>query len=268
MFQNCTSLVNAPVLSATTMENYCYGQMFQGCTALVTAPNLPATTLADNCYIRMFQGCTALVNAPVLPATTLVRFCYNMMFNGCSSLSEVTVYAADWNTTNTQSWLQNCAANGFVYNLGGATIPTDSNSGIPTGCYEEIQPYTPDYFWVQIPDNGPTITIQSNWVGGQNEVPFPNVEYSLDGGTTWTTVDESVPYIYPTTSNQKVYFRGNNPNGFSAGFVASESWTYQQYYTFQMSYDCAIGGDIATLIHKDQNYLSVPNSAYYNLFYN
>lgn len=266
MFQNCTSLVNAPVLSATTMASYCYGQMFQGCTSLVTAPNLPATTLAENCYIRMFQGCTALVNAPVLPATTLAQFCYSMMFNGCSSLSEVTVYAEDWNTTYTQNWLENCAANGFVYNLGGATIPTDSNSGIPTGWYEETHAYVPEYFWVQDPNTTNGIVIANNWMGGPKSVPFPNVEYSLDGGTTWNTVDENNPYIYPTEVNQKVYLRGSNPNGFNAGFNANESWTFDKTYNIRLDYNCNIGGDIATLLFKDRNYITIPNSAYYRLF--
>ena len=34
--------------------------MFRDCTSLVTAPVLPATTLTTNCYNRMFMGCTNL----------------------------------------------------------------------------------------------------------------------------------------------------------------------------------------------------------------
>ena len=33
-----------------TMASYCYHSMFEGCESLITAPRLPATTLNDNCY--------------------------------------------------------------------------------------------------------------------------------------------------------------------------------------------------------------------------
>ena len=86
MFQDCTSLVNAPELPATTLANYCYNSMFNGCTSLSNAPELPATTLAEVCYSGMFGECTSLVNAPELPATTLASSCYAGMFGGCTSL--------------------------------------------------------------------------------------------------------------------------------------------------------------------------------------
>ena len=86
MFDNCTSLVNAPELPATALANYCYRGMFQGCTSLVNAPELPATTLANDCYQDMFWGCTSLVNAPELPATALEYSVYQSMFWGCTSL--------------------------------------------------------------------------------------------------------------------------------------------------------------------------------------
>jgi hypothetical protein len=45
MFNGCTSLVQAPILPATTLAKSCYKSMFSGCTGLTTV-NLPATTLA------------------------------------------------------------------------------------------------------------------------------------------------------------------------------------------------------------------------------
>lgn len=113
MFENCTSLVSAPALPATTLSNYCYYYMFSGCTSLVTAPVLNAMSLADSCYFNMFSGCSSLINvqaslpatilaescymnmfyhcislatAPALPATTLEKACYRGMFEGCTSL--------------------------------------------------------------------------------------------------------------------------------------------------------------------------------------
>ena len=121
MFENCTSLVSAPVLPATTLSNHCYHYMFSGCTSLATAPilnatsleqlcysnmfngcsslinvqaSLPATTLAESCYTNMFYHCTSLTTAPALPATTLETACYRGMFEGCTSLTTAPVLPA------------------------------------------------------------------------------------------------------------------------------------------------------------------------------
>ena len=88
MFQDCTSLTQAPVLPATTLAGWCYSSMFSGCTALTRAPKLPATTLSDYCYDRMFSSCTSLTKAPSLPATTLSARCYIQMFQCCTSLTQ------------------------------------------------------------------------------------------------------------------------------------------------------------------------------------
>ena len=89
LFYNCTGIknVSADFLPATTLAEYCYGQMFYGCTSLTTAPQLPATTLESQCYEAMFDGCTSLSTAPALPVTTLASYCYRYMFHGCTSLT-------------------------------------------------------------------------------------------------------------------------------------------------------------------------------------
>ena len=86
MFRDCTALVQAPELPATTLAGSCYNSMFYGCTSLAQAPELPATTLAGSCYNNMFYGCTSLAQAPELPATTLLRTCYANMFRNCTAL--------------------------------------------------------------------------------------------------------------------------------------------------------------------------------------
>lgn len=46
MFYKCSSLTDVNfTLSATTLTEYCYRGMFNQCTSLITAPELPATTL-------------------------------------------------------------------------------------------------------------------------------------------------------------------------------------------------------------------------------
>lgn len=78
-----------------TLPNDCFAHMFQDCTSLTQAPELPATTLSDICYVYMFQNCTSLTQVPKLPATTLDVACYHSMFEGCTGLSLTTTKDAD-----------------------------------------------------------------------------------------------------------------------------------------------------------------------------
>lgn len=87
MFLNCSSLMTAPKLPATTLTEYCYSNMFYGCASLTTTPELSVTTMASHCYNGMFRGCTSLITPPELPATTLASYCYSSMFYGCTSLT-------------------------------------------------------------------------------------------------------------------------------------------------------------------------------------
>ena len=89
MFEDCTGLIQAPELPATTLVYGCYYEMFRGCIGLTQAPALPATTLATSCYCSMFSGCTSLTQPPKLPATTLADSCYNYMFYRCANLIQV-----------------------------------------------------------------------------------------------------------------------------------------------------------------------------------
>ena len=93
MFRDCTKIKTAPTLSATTLENGCYGTMFNGCTNLESAPKLPATELKEICYYGMFENCTNLKTAPDLPAQKLANSCYKNMFKGCTNLTSVTMLA-------------------------------------------------------------------------------------------------------------------------------------------------------------------------------
>ena len=138
MFRGCYNLTTVTTeLPATTLASGCYQYMFRGCTSLTTAPALPATTLASQCYMDMFQDCSKLTTAPELPSTTLAPYCYYYMFNGCTSLSSITVYANDISAPGcTTNWLLGVASTGTFRNLGSATYPTDSTSGIPSGWTE------------------------------------------------------------------------------------------------------------------------------------
>ena len=111
MFFDCTSLTQAPTLTATTLADYCYCGMFVRCTSLTQTPVLPAITLSYGCYQDMFFGCTGLTQVPALPATTLASYCYADMFYGCTGLTQAPAlpvttlasycyYQMFWNCTN------------------------------------------------------------------------------------------------------------------------------------------------------------------------
>ena len=57
MFQNCTSLEQAPTLLATTMETYCYDSMFYGCSAL---KRIKMNASSGGWGTNMFNSCAAL----------------------------------------------------------------------------------------------------------------------------------------------------------------------------------------------------------------
>lgn len=139
MFQGCTSLTTAPVLSATTLstsqDNHCVS-MFDGCTSLTSAPALLATTLAKNCYQSMFKGCTSLTSAPDLPATTLVDYCYREMFRNDTKLNSLRVGLSAFGGTGTSGWLLGTSATGTFYcptTLGTNETITRGTSNCPAG---------------------------------------------------------------------------------------------------------------------------------------
>ena len=86
MFSSARYLVDAHVLSATTLPTYAYANMFEYCSSLKEAPALPAETLSESCYAGMFAYCTSLRNAPPIMAKTLAAYCCSGMFRGCTSL--------------------------------------------------------------------------------------------------------------------------------------------------------------------------------------
>jgi len=146
MFWNCTGLVNAPALSATTLARGCYANMFNGCTSLITAPELPATTLAGSCYYSMFAFCTNLMASPTLPATTLADGCYTGMFSQTNVLPDC---------TNIDFTSQTVVASGGLKGLFFGTkvtdadlqriLPKDGNNRyclpvmtLASGCYSEM----------------------------------------------------------------------------------------------------------------------------------
>ena len=134
LFLNCTSLVSAPKLPATTLSDYCYGDMFRSCTSLTQVPELPATTLAHSCYSYMFAYCSSLTQAPELPATTLVDNCYKEMFNNCTKLNYIkALFTTTPSSACTNAWVNNVSPTGTFVKSKDATWTETGSNGIPEG---------------------------------------------------------------------------------------------------------------------------------------
>ena len=114
-----------------SVVNYAFNCLFRECTSLIKAPVLPATTLANSCYQYMFFRCALLTKAPELPATTLTNHCYQLMFFGCGSLKEVRIAATTTEQYALNGWLSDVSATGDFYCDPNATIFPSDASGIP-----------------------------------------------------------------------------------------------------------------------------------------
>ena len=94
LFTDCTGLLTAPLLPATTLGEWCYDGMFVGCEKLAKCPDLPSTIITFRCYNNMFYNAGIVQGPSILPATTLAKYCYSNMFFGCKKMTNVPVLPA------------------------------------------------------------------------------------------------------------------------------------------------------------------------------
>ena len=262
MFSGCTSLTQSPALPATTLADACYCYMFSSCTSLTEAPALPATTLAQACYSGMFQECTSLTRAPELPVTTLPTVsgvkngCYSGMFSDCTSLSQIRVSFDDWNDgLHTVIWVENVAPTGTFYCPKALPLEYGVNR-IPEGWtvkyIDDTVAVETNYLTFTAEEDGSTFGIVNN--GGNN----PDVQYSLDGGETWTALVKG-DAITLVNKGDKALLRGDNPEGFSKGS--------NKYSSFTMTGKIAASGSVMSLIDGTGETLVVPaDYCFYSLF--
>ena len=135
MFDGCSNLITAPVLSAISVGIYCCSQMFRNCSSLVTPPpELPALSTGQYCYSFMFYGCSKIEEAPLLPATKLRDGCYSSMFYGCSNLAYIKMLAPDISASEClDSWVNGVALSGTFVKNKKATWNVIGTSGVPEG---------------------------------------------------------------------------------------------------------------------------------------
>lgn len=117
-----------------TAPAYAFRSLFTSSYHLSDAGDLDLsklTTLSEGTFSGAFSGCNDLETAPILYATTLATDCYRLMFYDNFILDKLITYFPTWQASYTDSWLNNVAATGDFYNLGGATFQSGA-SGIPS----------------------------------------------------------------------------------------------------------------------------------------
>ena len=260
MFNGCTNLKEAPELPSTELEKSCYEGMFYNCTRLAQAPELPATTLSQNCYQSMFSGCKSLTQAPELPAEKLERECYYSMFEGCDSLSSIKVHITDWGEEhisysssiwNTSDWVKGVAPTGTFYCSNLLRTEYGPNR-IPRGWkveYYDGERIVANYLTFKAKDYDASIRIINY---GDND---PKIEYSHNGGISWTKVTNG--RIPISLNDPTVMVRGNNPEGFS---TKGET-------RFMINGEVEASGSIMSLIDSIGYTTKIPNKkCFMNLF--
>jgi len=134
LFADC-KIVHADLLKLTGATATIYGctGMFMNCTELVSAPELPATTLNTYCYQQMFYGCVSLRKAPDLPAKGLQSNCYYQMFYGCGLIDGIRMLGSEYVSSSNvfTDWLKNVAPVGTLYKS--SLLTTNMVPLIPAG---------------------------------------------------------------------------------------------------------------------------------------
>ena len=119
---------------------------------------------------------------------------------------------------------------------------------------------TPDtYYYTAVYDD--TTPVVGNWLcftaeEEKSTVKYynlgnnrPNVEFSIDGGRTWNTLNSGVEV--ELGKGDKVYLRGNNPNGFS--------FSSTNYTVFSLTGRIAASGSVMSLIDQKGEAEEIPN---------
>ena len=295
MFDDCSSLIKAPALPATELAKECYMGMFMSCTSLEKAPELPATEFADSCYIYMFKECTNLNYIKVgvmtldneVDATkdwvegvdedgTFIFPCgskYNK--HGISEvpdnfeiISSPIVIFQNPDSTELYRDTISCDTAPVYY---GVYPPVYKDGYVFKGW--DVEPHvheTPGVYYYTAVYDEDTASTQNNWLcftaeEAGSEVWYynvgnnPDVQYSLDGGKTWKTLGEGSKVTLKNIGD-KVYFKGNNPEGFSHGQVERSG--------FKMSGLIKASGSVMSLVDGVGKSKVIPNDYCFSALFN
>ena len=286
MFQGCLSLTSAPELPAENLADYCYSSMFEDCSSLKTAPLLPATQLVPACYNSMFQGCSRLNYIEVGVMTLDNSFMATS--NWVNGVNEEGLFVFPCGSKYNKHGVSEVPTNFTIIsspivifqNPGGMELWRDTVDCKTVPEYKGEEPFIgedftfvgwdneltvlpiPDtyYFTAVYEENGAPVT--GNWLcftaeeagsqvwyrneGGNS----PDMQYSIDGGKTWTPLDEGVKVTLGNVGD-KVYLKGDNPQGFSHSDL-------EEYTHFEMTGKIAGSGSVMSLVDGEGKSTVIP----------
>ncbi len=137
MLHNCSSLTTIPSLSNLEgVGAYGLSSMFVNCSSMTTTPDLrKLKSIGDSGCYGMFLGCAKIRSGVDFSGVTSVgsNAC-NYLYYNCSILTTATApKISTWDDTKFNRWLAGAGGSGVVIKPSGLSIPTNSESGVPTG---------------------------------------------------------------------------------------------------------------------------------------
>ena len=245
MFKNNSSLTKATELLAETFDGtYGYSYMFSNCSGLKEGPTvLPSKTLVNGCYRYMFNGCSKLEKAPEILATSSVPTSgLTYMFNNCSKIHEIKCLVSGITATNgVTNWVKGVAASGtFIKNPDMNSWALNSTSGVPSGWTVKNDYGDVKYPLTFIARENCTFKFTAN--ASQAESSGNTVQYSVDGGTTWTAQPSTGVSV---TAGNAVMWRGSCTSKSGGGLVESGIGNFSSTGKFDAE------GNILSLIYNN-----------------
>jgi hypothetical protein len=297
MFDSCVSLTELPPLPAKETKPSCYEGMFRGCKGIAKAPELPAGKLSRQCYRNMFEGCSSLnyIKVGVLSLDNDFEATDNwvkgvdgpgVFIFPCGSTydkhgdSEVPdlfdIYSSPiiiFQNPDSTVLGRDTIGCEEVPEYKGAT-PTFRDGLVFSQWDKPLVPlresgifyFTAEYGSEENPDlvNALSFTAvepnSSVWYRNSDDNQ-PDIQYSLDFGKTWVQwkVGDTVNL---SRVGDRVYVRGNNPQGFSHGEKFVQKNTF-----FCMSGGISAAGSVMSLIDGVGETTVIPcDSCFYGLF--
>ena len=283
MFENCTNIVYSGKMMADKLAEGCCRSMFKGCSALRDV-YLPGSAFEKECYREMFVGCSWLtyIRVDMYTLDNDVDATLNWVDGVDSEGLFVFLCGSRYDKHGVSEVPDNFTIKAspiIIFQTPDSTVlqrdtidcetkpayrgvkPTCGGDSVFVGWDKPMEiPYSADtYYYTAVfgkkgDVTGPWLRFVAEVDGssiwyenhGENQ---PDVKYSIDDGDTWISLKAGDHVALD--SGQSVYFKGNNPNGFSHGGASNNT-------TFGMSGRLSGSGDVMSLIAEENIYVSIP----------
>ena len=295
MFTACEKLKKAPDLPAKKLVDFCYFFMFERCSGLESA-KISATELGPKSCIAMFMGCSNMnyikidvmtldndmsaTDSWVMGVTGegIIEFPCGSKYNkygDSGAPNNFTIKASPivifQNPDKEELWRDTIGCDVVPqYPFEEKGEPFYKDGLIFKGW--DVKPHvheTPDTYYYTAVYGEEDIDLDkilcftaldanSNISYGCMNLNCPEIEYSLDSGKTWKILKEFEKIEFQNEGD-KVYVRGNNPNGLSK---SKDEYTY-----FTMNYRFAASGSVMSLLDGKGESTVIPcDYCFTNLF--